>query len=583
EPLSSVVITESDYYKCLRELHQGLSNSPLGNALTNNLLIIGKSLDPLDASFLYALRQTRSNRQRAKSKAWFIQCGQLTADDRIQSDKLGLTPVEIRMPRVVSGGHYYYALLLALQGLFPDLLESLAKEAMREELFAALVGTPEALAIVMASIILTGCMRKGGVNVVPSAGRHNVRFENSEEHLGGAALTPLMVAAALERPSKRPRSFALCSAIGNKNEPATQRLLRDAGTLKIAGHTIPIDLDSTSLTDEQTWHSTVIVHRGTYSKDRAKKDYDGQRIFLDRGYDKAVRLGELELVQLRKQLRAKTLKVVYFDKFLAAQHPPVSWRHEIDDKKMGPLLQKPIFGLLSKLRPNTDVIYETGATGSRFQSVEKKVAKCVNVFTCGFPLFARKVLTPKMMKQLRTSTGRLNLFRKDKYYEVDFQKETAAIDTLLGSLHQVSSTATDRVSEITCERFRTQLINQCKKWAAREKCRMRWLIVTLHHRGAIGVDLSFQKVWHCSIPESVPNLPPNVQFNTSGAGDCFRGALMHALLNLETCSAESLPHVLRFCTEAATAWCHHFRVADSLKYLHTNLGGQFAGQQASAP
>src|SRR5205085_8904721 len=99
--------------------------------------------------------------------------------------------------------------------------------------------------------------------------------------------------------------------------------------------------------------------------------------------------------QLHAQLMQSGLRLIYLDKFMAAQHPPLLREDDCDEMRLGPLLQPENLRAIKETienQPAIDIVYETGGGGSPFQHVEKRLAGYVNIFTSGFPFFASVVL-----------------------------------------------------------------------------------------------------------------------------------------------------------------------------------------------
>ncbi|MFN3321367.1 MAG: PfkB family carbohydrate kinase, partial [Allorhizobium sp.] len=104
----------------------------------------------------------------------------------------------------------------------------------------------------------------------------------------------------------------------------------------------------------------------------------------------------------------------------------------------------------------------------------------------------------------------------------------------------------------------------------------RWFIATLHHRGAIGFDLVAKRGW-VALVDNIDGVK-----NTSGAGDTFRGALMHALLHERMNDASSLPAAMSFATAVATERCLHFWFQKALDAIGTKFGSAYPLFRAEA-
>jgi len=556
----SVVITEDDYDECYQQLGtMDCNDASLLGALTGVCLIVGKSLDPQDISYMFALRRSRPRRPRA-----FMLFDRLpSTSDRVGLHNLNITPLVLNLPRALprSGrsGYYYFGVAAALAQLFPDLarhFESAKSDPCAD--FEALVRGPQLLAIGLASRNLTGITRYAGKNRVPGPGRRNLAYQDVEEHIGGAALTPLLIFSALNCEGHFEAS--LCSAIGRPPDGIGDRILADARDLGI-------NVDAVSRNQAASWDSTVLVHT---SEDHDGHEYPGQRIFLDRGYNTPVRLEVREEEQLRIQLRHPGLRAVYLDKFMAVQHPPVDRVSKIDTSRFGPLLQQKNLAVLSEVleaRPELDLVYETGGGGSPFQHVEQHLSPYINVFTAGFPFFANLVLQ-RLDWELPASL--VPFEPNGTWWQADFKEETRAIHDMLPRIlgHDWKPDPERRLWRFDVDPAVWKLM---AFWAGRSglRLRRRWFIATLHHFGALGIDLKNNAGWYCSAPS---HLGRSIE-NTSGAGDAFRGALLYALLCSTRFDASALAVALRFSTDVASKRCESFKIADA----SAEITAQFAG------
>lgn len=556
----SIVITESDYDICYRELGIPDQRASLMAALSKTCFILGKSLDAQDISFMYALRKTR----QARKQAFMLFLGDPSAADMLNAYNLGITPLIVNMPRARTSGHYYFAMVAALSEIFSD-LRSFFDEAKLDSRYSKLIGGPHVVAIGLASRNITGVTMYNQQPIIPPSGRRNLQYSSVEEHIGGSALTPLMVLSYLNK--EYIYRLSVVSAIGGDKDYYSSQILKAAGDLHI-------DTDAVSMNQEVSWHSTVLVHT---SKLKDNSEYPGQRIFLDRGYKGRVTLEAAEVVQLHAQLRQEELKLVYLDKFLAAQHPPPGKEEELKPEQYGILLQKDNLELLDNViakRPRVEIMYETGGGGSPFQYVEKALSKRINIFTSGFPFFANVVLH-KLGHSLPAS---LTAFSPgQQWWLADFAEEAQAIEGMLSEALKLDGYST---MSNTCRLWSfdvsDDLLREVSFWAGREATngnwRRRWFVTTLHHFGALGVDIVHRKGWYCRPPFS-----DNVKIvNTSGAGDSFRGALMYAILCSERTNENTLAHALMFSTAVATERCKFFLISEACKSIARKFGGKYS-------
>lgn len=546
---SSIVITESDYDECYRNLSQAqINSSALLVALSKTCLIIGKSIDAQDISFIYALRKTRSARKASGNTAFMLFNDPPSPTDQVYLNNLEITPIVINLPRRRNSGHYYVGLTAALARIFNDMrpfFEKMTQDPLIN--YSELISRPNVVSIGLASQNITGRTEYLGENIIPPAGRRNLRYTNVEEHIGGSAVIPLTILAALDT-EKKFRS-SLVSSVGVHGDNFTAGIFRTLQENQI-------DTDAISQNQPVTWHSTVLVHT---SKTHTDEQYPGQRIFLDRGYNDRVNLDHAEQEQLHAQLTQPNLSVVYIDKFLAAEHPPVKTRKDIYN--YGCILQPENFRILTKAiyqNPEIDIVYETGGGGSPFQHVEEKLQHITNIFTAGFPFFANTVLTEIYGNRLLPLREFSN---EHKWWEADFSKETAAIEAFLSDM--VPNHKHETSQRIFMFDISDNLLELTQRWAQRRsESNRQWFIVTLHHFGVIGIDLNWKVGWYCR-----PFFSSQKIENTSGAGDSFRGALLYFLLLFRKTKKHSLAHALLFATEVATERCLYFSMADAYKAI----------------
>ncbi|MFN3317992.1 MAG: SIR2 family protein [Allorhizobium sp.] len=413
---ASIVITERDYDECFRDLSSSRVNYGLLAALKRPCLILGKSVLQQDISFVYALRASRS-----EGKARYVLLADPPSEDEtIAFDNLGIKPLVLNMPRNRGGGHYYYAYLSALGRLFGGAIERIFREEIESNTanFADLALGPAVVAVGLAAKNVTGLARYNDSSVVLTAGRRNLAFLDSEEHLGGAALTALLVLSSLGKASGSSVGRSLVSSIGMRGDATAEEILKGCASQGI-------DTDAVSQNQKNSWHSTVLIH----SSRAGAVEFEGQRIFLDRGYQSAVTLDQPEMDQFIAQLSNSNLQVLYLDKFLAAQHPPIKEASEVVESQFGPLLKPEVLDRIHhaiKERPVIDVLYETGGGGSQFGHVESRVKHLVNVFTASFPFFASIIMHDAL-------TPRLAAYGRDGWWNLDFEHEIGAIDELYAS------------------------------------------------------------------------------------------------------------------------------------------------------
>lgn len=559
DALESIVISETDYDDCYHEMDKMKSDSLLGVALSNTCLIIGKSLDLQDLSYIYALRKTR----KFKRKIYMLFNGELTYEEKINASNLNIIPLIINVPRASSrnSGHYYFGMLAAMSKLFPKNIE-LYEDAKKSTagIYSKLIGAPNVLSIGLVSRNITGITKFQGKQLIPPAGRRNMAYDCVEEHIGGSALTPMMILESLNR--KNNLNLSLSSSIGMKSDSYSNELLKISNSKNI-------NTDAVSMNQEACWHSTVLVH--SYKAEDGTK-YPGQRIFLDRGYNKAVTLEPDELNQLEEQLGQDSLQILYLDKFLATQHPPPADKKNMNPDNNGPILKN--IQWLERLVNNNkcvDIVYETGGAGSREQHVENVLNKYINVFTAGFPFFAHVVMQNINGYDLPDS---LKGFGEDKWWEFEFSDEHVAINDLLVNVFNLenfpSRKNSRRLWEIDIDK---QLLEMIGNWCGRESgLERKWFIVTLHHYGALGFDIVKEKGWYCSAPYM--NEGEEIE-NTSGAGDSFRGGLIHALLNFRKNEIDHLPKALLFSTDVASERCKYFSIELACQKINEKFSDKF--------
>lgn len=455
------------------------------------------------------------------------------------------------MPRDRSSGHYYFGILAALGRLFGGELERIFRDACKsEDAFAKLARGPVAMAIGLASKNVTGRAQYNNETYLLTSGRRNLTFNDSEEHLGGSALTALLVLSRLCDDAHPEMTRSLVSAIGVAQDANAQEILKGCAS---AG----IDTDAVSQNQESSWHSTVLVH----TSQAAGASYDGQRIFLDRGYRKRVTLDQIQVEQMIAQIKNPNLRVLYCDKFLA-QHPLFNREEIIDEENLGPLLNKITLDTVQNAitaRPDIDILYETGGGGSQFGHVEARLRHIINIFTSGFPFFANAILAEDYSK-----LPAIGCFSHGSWWNSSFDQEVAAIDEFMSEIISVDPHCSEKVVGFKPPEG---MLVKAAYYAEREQASRRWFIATLHHRGAIGLDIKSRRGWFSPAP-----VIKEVK-NTSGAGDSFRGALMYSLIQEKDDDIVSLPAALSFSTAVASERCRHFALKVALTAIHDEFSG----------
>ena len=505
-PEESIVIFESDYDDCLKEL-QSKNESLLFRALENPCLIIGKSFAWQDLSFLYALRFTRKKRDR---RAYLI-TPSLSTEEKLNLHNLGITPLVINLPSSKEDGHFYVGFVKAMLELFPEYQKTYQKGIMGFAHENNLIRAPHIVALGLAAYNLMGRIRYGGSMgnstnpqyILPSTGRRSLRLE-AKGYAGGSALTALGIFATLDWEKKFQPS--IISPIG---QDIYRQVILDFCEKNC------IDVDGLSDTAANTWQSTVLIHE---SETHDKRKYPGQRIFLDRDYEGDITLSKEVEAQFEAQLDHKqpNLKLVYFDKFLALPYPfnPNDMEREGLLMKNEHLLEE-----IVSYRKDVDILYETGGGGSIGLVVEKRLGKYINIFTAGFPFFVRHILSDNTRK---ANAGLKRFSRDDDWFKAEFEEETRAIEDIFNILD--ISPYKNHDSWFTPPQ---DWIDGGNERTGREHSR-RWMIVTLHHYGAFVVDLNAGIAHYCPTP-----FDPERTENTAGAGDAFRGAFCYALLQLD--------------------------------------------------
>lgn len=538
QPNDSIVVSEADYDQCLDELRRAPADSPLFDALQRTCLFIGKGFYWQDLSFIYALRATRPKRQRAYTLQTDI-----STEERLNLSNLQIEPLLLNMPAKRTDEHYYVSAVYGLLTLFPHLQstfqQSIDDFAARQNLFKK----PHFVAVGLVAHNTSGKLTyitgdsaaPSVINIMPPPGRHSMAFQDTEEYAGGAALTAAATVAALDKANDY--NYSIISVVGHDD-------IYRQSILKFCEET-GLDFDGISSTADMTWRSTILIH----DDELDKTVYRGQRAFLDRGFTSELKLSPEAQTQLLKQTDTSQdmLRIFYFDKFMALPYPPKSAQAGVLSNYRTHL------ETLVYSRPEVDFVYETGSSGSRDTTVELEFAPLINIVTSSFRFFARYVLD----EQDRTTIGKqTTLFNSPEWFATTFSDEIPSIHEFL--IYIGSGPTTDQVTEIHLD---TKWIEASQKWAGRTSQR-RWFIATLHHLGALAIDINTHRAWHVPLDIDV-----SLVQNTAGAGDVFRGAFCYALLRLTDQVQEDvlLRKCLEFAVQISARKCLHFKMSDSFE------------------
>jgi sugar/nucleoside kinase (ribokinase family) len=548
-PEKSVVISERDYDDCTKELKNDDENILL-KSLQNPCVFIGKTFGWQDLSFLYALRKTKKDRKKS-----YAIVTSLNNEEKLNLHNLGITPLIINMPNTPEPGHYYVALVKALIKCFSPYNSNILEYEDKINQFSdihRLRKRPAFVAIGLASHNTIGRVEYKGANDdnlqkrvskgevlyhVPPAGRRNLAYD-AEEYVGGAALIPTGAFASLDHQHEYTRS--IISVIG-KEDIFTRKILQFCQKYKI-------NTDGVSQTADQTWRSTVLVHD---SEAYGGLPYPGQRIFLDRGFRNKIEFEKSTIEQLQAQIdvNQEFLRLVYFDKFLALPYPS---NHGDADRKGLLEKYKKLFDNLAENRENVDIVYETGAGGSFDQRIELLFSKNINILTAGFPFFASKILDDGFW-----SYSRNEIEFRDKWFEKDFTMETKVAENVLRYFKLNSENGGIQQFVVSGD-----LLENAKKYLRREH-RRKWLIGTMHHYGAIAIDLNTKKAFYFPVQSD-----DRVIQNTTGAGDTFRGAFCYALLKYsEIDDSGLLKKCVAYSVDVASEKCRYFKMKDAFENI----------------
>ncbi|NET36058.1 MAG: hypothetical protein F6K19_29200 [Cyanothece sp. SIO1E1] len=546
----TLLISMDDYERTFSEI--SLEKSTIFEDLGQTILIVGKSMSSLDLLFIKTLELSLSERGRQTYYLSFGKNGGLSLDDRRNLENLNISSLHINMPENPRQEHYYVGTAYALMNLFPDLEDLYITEIENFANEQKLIQSPVLVGIGLAAHNTIGRLRYlGGAGeektrdktyMLPTAGRRNLRLD-AEEYPGGASLTALKTFTSLD--NDQVLDASMISTV-NGQDLFGKEILDFCRKSRI-------NADGISRKAEYSWHSTVLVHDGEYHGGL----YPGQRIFLDRGFDD-LELDPTSIEQLEAQLHPeqKNLQIVYFDKFLAQ---PYGNNHQ------GALSQhKTIFDNLLAARPNVNIVYETGGGGSRGSVVEHDFSAYINIITSSFPFFARFILPEsfdlphngnifeiKDTKVLRDFTG-------DEFFKIEFEQETQAIDELIKKLNISSGEYFDTPDE---------WVIAGDRWIKRQNSLRRWVVTTLHHYGALAIDLS------SGVSFYYKSSSPSQIESTVGAGDVFRGAFCYALAKLSARFREENEQrrLMKICTqfavEIASEKCQYLKMSETFEHI----------------
>jgi len=527
--LDTVVISEDDYDECADDL-SFRKKGIFWEALESTLLILGKAVSWEDLSFMRALRERSI---RSKKPAYWLLPAPLSPTDELILKNLEITPILMELPtkglnRDSLDDIYFFAYRETLQRIFQlRWVPRLGKKL--EEHRAKLTTHPRVVAIGLAgqdSVGRSGQKR----SEFPLAGRRNVGLENFDVYAGGSALTAVTICKALDGAKSEIRC-ALVSTVGD--DAAGQRVRQDCNTYKV-------DDDAVAITKHATHLSTVVVHNCKYKDKKGTKVFRGQRIFFDVSQETKdiVDLDEHSFRQFKAMLSSnRDLRAVYLDKWHA-----FSPKAAKKDKRASP-------GFLSLRRNrkvlkeavsnrNVDVIYETGGTGTDTLWVEKQMAPLVNVMTAAFPFFLKHICQLPVDHSPNNEAGITELLTKHKllarrWVSIPGDWERRAL------------------------RF------------VKKNARRKWLIVTLHHHGALALFLTGKRKRMRFFPPRGLRDTRHIQ-NTAGAGDTFRGALLFGLLRMDPRIKDTETNLARctaFAVKCATERCKSFKMTAAMKRL----------------
>jgi sugar/nucleoside kinase (ribokinase family) len=551
----SIVLAEGDYDACtlelMRDKEASMKASPFWDALRQTILIVGKGVTWEDLSFMYALRRRRTLVPSMGEAYWLLPS--LSAVEAVTLENLGIHPIVINMPRQPAPGNFYFGLARAVDALFPHLqAREFDGALMRDK--EDLVGPPRIVAIGLCAHNTAGHVRIDDQDdQLPVPGRKNHQFVKAEEYAGGAALTAIGVAAALVKSlnagtvqAESPTRCALVSAVGR--DIFRQQVRDFCKDLRIDDDAV-VEMDDE---DAHTWRSTILVH--TFRHKETGTAFGGQRVFLDRSFEKEAKFDRMGQRQFHAMLddTNQSLRVVYLDKWLAhpggdgSRQAPGFLAHDSNRERLRQVAR----------RPAVDILYESGGTGSKGAVVEDSLADFVNVFTAGFPFFARAVLGAADSTPLPPA---LEPFRDSKGSQLDFYAESQAVTAALELMGDPGSWVP----------LDSQWARNAARFVKRAHAR-RWFVTTLHDRGALAFDLSSDPPV-CRFFPAHPTLDQVSVANTAGAGDTFRGAFCFALSQLvDGDQRANLERCVRLGVRCATERCRVFSMKTALQNLRTN-------------
>jgi len=523
----SIVISEADYDRRLFELmrHADILARPASEApadgwierfwhalLNNTVVVVGKGLFWEDLSFNFILK-VRDRRLRAKGekpeKTAFWLEPSLSLTSQLLMRNMGLTPAVPRLPKKPRDEHFYYAGFVGLRELVSGAAEvglpDDPLELVRRRLDAR---RPLLVAAGLSAYNVAGVLRDDDPSLrrqLPLPGRRNVPFieNNVEKYAGGAALTAAAVFSALAK------SLLPCAILSNVGDDHYAKVIEDFCDQW------GIDRDGLERHAAiHTWVSTILVHDapslnfselGALVTTRLDPEGRGQRWFLDRpGGDRA--WSATQLAQLRLALEKAT--VLYLDKWFSERDGQGGFTPRVEAMS---IVRESVAS-----RSDLDVLYETGGAGTHDGILESQLGTVVNIVTAGFMFFYRHIVGGAGNPSVRPHTFREELVRVD---EVLAKCLSTGHHGDAGPWQEIPSTWQENA-----DRF------------VRASARRRWLVATLHSKGALALDLARRKMCYVRLEKRYDVV------NTTGAGDSFRGAFCYALVKLKDLDiASTLP------------------------------------------
>ncbi len=547
---SSIVISESDYDQRLYQLMcaaNAEASQPLasGNSAwaslfwealcKNTVLVVGKGLYWEDLSFNYVLkvreRRLRALGEKPASTAFWLE-PDLPPSACTVLQNMGITPAVAGLPNKREDIHYYYAGLASLRELVLPGVPSGGSDrddapfvAVKAELSAR---RPVVLAAGLSAYNVAGVLDNRAADKswqLPLPGRRNLSFlpDRVEEYAGGAALTAIAVFSAL---AKRNTPCAIVSNIGDDHyAPIIERFCDEWN----------IDHDGAERSkDCGTWRSTILVHDapnlvptkdGTTISTHVAPEGRGQRWFLDHAKgDRDWSAPQVEQFNIGLDSAA----VLYLDKWFAKRGPRGIF--EVRPQPMD------VLRTAIEQRQNLDVLYETGGNGTQDGQLELTFGTVVNIMTAGCGFFCLRIVADSDDPFERVLT---------------FHDELAYIDRMLTRHFDLR----DRSGWGTWCDIPRSWRDKAKQYV-RADARRRWLIATLHSRGAVALDVEAGRMCYLMLPTNYSVA------NTAGAGDSFRGAVCYALAQLSPgpsapplASGDELLLCTRFSIDMASLRC----------------------------